>query len=314
MKGHNPACACISITHDWADWHRAAGADYPMSSSLPSIATSNAMPDLFSANARFATWSRFRYSLRNLLVFMFGLAAGFASVQSGQNDWSSVLLAAFTGWFVIGMGETSWDSIQRWRAAPAEVSRDVWFGMLLEVLWPIGMIGMVLLALEMDQWGRRQLSDDDSGMSNSWVLPGLVQGTLMLAVICGYSSSPSNRARAATTSRMAVICGYSSSPSNAREQVGRWEKYDSLFAVFVGCAALFWVSLVVLNQMLTAPLVHVALEGVYSAQPTRWAGKNFEPARLLPDIYRYFVHRGLVIGALSATEVDPNHWTGFGVG
>jgi len=238
------------------------------------------MPDLFSANARFATWSRFRYSLRDLLVFMFGLAAGFASVQSGQNDWSSVLLAAFTGWFVIGMGETSWDSIQRWRAAPAEVSRDVWFGRLLEVLWPIGMIGMVVLALEMGQLDRRDLSDGDSGMSNSWVLPGLIQGTLMLAVICGYSSSP----------------------SYAREHVGRWEKYNSLFAVFVVCAALFWVSLVVLNQMLMAPLVHVALEGVYSAQPTRWSGKDFEPARLLPDVYRDYVHRGLVIGALSATS------------
>ena len=210
---------------------------------------------------------------------MFGLAVGFAYARTGEADWPSRLLAAFFGWFVIGMGQTSWDAIQRWRATPPDLPREVRFGMFLEILWPIGVIGMVVWALEMEEFDRSHLSED-SNIFNSWTLPGLIQGTLMLAVICGYSPPL----------------------SYARKKENRWGKYGVLFTVFVVCAALFWVSLVVLNQMLMAPLVHVALEGVYSAQPTRWAGQDFEPARLLPDVYRHYVHRGLAAGLLSATS------------
>jgi hypothetical protein len=228
---------------------------------------------------RLARWPRIRYSIRGLLVFMFGLAVALTTARSGQSNWSELLLAAFSGWFMVGMAETAWDTVQSWQAAPTGLPRDVRFGMLLEMLWPLGVITMVIAATGMDQFSRRLMASESSDLNTHVAIPGLVQATLMLAVICGYWRE---------SSRTTPDC--------------KWDRWNAVFVAFVVCAGLFWISLVVLNQMLLAPLIHVAIEGVRSALPTRWGGQDFEPVRLLSGLYSEYVDQGLIVGALSAAS------------
>src|SRR5262249_60885602 len=53
------------------------------------------------------------------------------------------------------------------------------------------------------------------------------------------------------------------------------------------------------NQMLVAPLIHVAIHGVQASQPLRWAGHPFESFELFHELEQQFITRGLLAAMLA---------------
>jgi hypothetical protein len=236
------------------------------------------MPDSPLSMRRLIQRLRFRFTIRDLLVFTFGLAVGFAHSRVAGAQWSDCLLAIFFGWFIIGLAQLAWSSIKRWQQSASDLPLDVRCGLLLDALWPISIIAVVALALGMEDWWN-SLSEEGRPEFSSWTLPAIIQSLLMLAVVCAYSRFPA---------------------ANAEQSLGVGAKWQTLIGLVVACLAFFWVSLVVRGQILVGALVHVAIEGVYSFQPTRWAGQDFTSPRFFPELRAAFIHWGLVAGALCA--------------
>ncbi len=192
---------------------------------------------------------RARFSLGDILFFMFGLSVGLAYWRWSKNPWPTALLAAFVTWLVMGLARRLGSDLARAR-------RHILIGEPAEA----------------------QL-----------VRAGLSAASLLLLAVVAASELTFRHYAAAGTLRehacvfylhevadvlfyLAIMAAFwipvRAVATNSKLRSGLRLVLD---LVLIGVAA-YWATKALSNIVVILQLVHIAISGVINAQPTRWAG------------------------------------------
>jgi hypothetical protein len=212
-----------------------------------------------------------RFTLGGLMLFVTGVAVGFAYLRLNWTKAPGGMMACFGSWLVIGMFGECW---RRWRMRSNIASRsvDAQWGWSLQTAAPAGIAGLILIAALMDAARRSYWLDvEDRDFSSSLATIALTESIFYFAVVCAY--------RLKTVTLLPR-----SSPTPSQLVI------DFVLWAFGG----FWLMAVALIPTLLTALSHIAIRGVEVFQPTRWAGRPLYPANLHIELTHSFVTRGIV--------------------
>src|SRR5262245_41838409 len=190
---------------------------------------------------------RLRFSIRGIFILTLGVAVGLAWRRVPGASVPDALLGALATWISIGMIQHAVRKRDHARDNYIEIQgvhgADAIAAMAIAAVIPLCMILSTI--------SRSAIFDDDSRdflISHSAKEFG--DASILLAICCGYWLTQG--------ARRAV---------NAKQRAGgRAIRALSLLA------AVLWTSWLVVNETLITSLVHVAIQGVENARPTRWAG------------------------------------------
>ena len=215
-----------------------------------------------------------RFSLSGFLVFVLGISVGLAVYRVEEATWPDALLACFSVWFVVGMGQSAWREYALLREA-ASTGPERWGSMVL-VLKPLLAAGMVCAGLAI----HFVLSSDrhvdfhfDVVLSDEFLFySGIVLGY-------GELSQPSiNVERRQSIARCIV------------EGAG-------------ALLALFWIALVTSHNGLVTALVEIAIRGMELDEPLTRDATGTWVALYTRTADRQFVLGGYIAGGLACTAL-----------
>ena len=222
-----------------------------------------------------AATSSWNFSIRGLLVCLFGLSVGLSVFRQPKADWTEALLAAFGAWLVTGLfcqARDLWHALDRTPEAP----QDARFALIFSLAWRIAVVfslsGVYAFQISGNGSTLKPVMPDYSGYE---VRSG-VSAALWVLVILSACSLPT----------------FDSSATETR--VGR--RIRNYAGVAVGFA---WGLLIALNQLVIPVLVHIAVTGVELHSPTRWRGVAFYAFNDRTALYRQFEQAGSCAFALS---------------
>jgi hypothetical protein len=227
-----------------------------------SIASSDAAPR-----------TRFRFSLRGMLVFMLGIAMALAAWRLPRITLPTVVLTALVPWFTLGMIQRA---RQAWRSAGLALCQpEICGGLRIEAALMLGTALLpiiALLPLVVASWRGAQYEELEVSLART----KLTDILFFLALIAAYLSSAAS---------------WSSEDAFRRFKT-------PLLRVFGALVGVYWLLLVLVDSTLIVSLVYMAIRGVHSAQPLRIAGHDIAPPNLHLELNRQFLFRGIAAGVL----------------
>jgi len=222
---------------------------------------------------------RLRFSVFDLLVITFGVAAGLAYHRLPGVGWSDALLVTCATWIVVGMVQQMRSAYGAWRSIPS-ADRELRTGAALAIARPIAVVSLLAAAV-----GLEVAKEFELDVSESLALDAFIASLFSLATICAYTA-PGRAEITKATPRKTVF----------QSMVG-------ILAMLLGCV---WLIYVLISAQTISGLVHLAIRGVEAYQPTRWSGKPFYPfdpqVKLLAEFFRGSVLAALAV-AVSAISV-----------
>ena len=184
-----------------------------------------------------------QFSLRGLMIFVFGVAVGLSAMTSTRADWSYAVLAAATTWIVLGLINQVHDL---WRAfgGRSDLSNDQRWGWRFAVLWRLAVAGLLigycvvryLLARKIISLPEREHDMFDTGAR-------LREALFYLSLVVVLCSVPRLR------------------------RTPRRSRWSLLLGALGGAAAACLCVVVWIERTCICFLVHVAIKGIAMVQP-----------------------------------------------
>lgn len=203
---------------------------------------------------------RLRFTLGGMFVGVFGIAVGLAWWRVPGATFPHALLASFSTWFLIGLLQRlwrDWGQLSHTRTLPGESRRLP----SLKFAGSVGLVLLVAIVAAVEVAIHFRFAKPLSYVNYLWTWARLVEVIYFLAILLAYgrpSFQPPPQTIIAAACRSLTM---------------------GLGLAFAGGV----LGLMLANETFIIGLVHVAIRGVEMAQPTRWAGQVFNPARLHAD-------------------------------
>jgi hypothetical protein len=226
-----------------------------------------------------AQMRRLRFSVFDLFVVTFGIAAALAYHRVPGVPWTDALLVMCATWVVVGMVQQALAAYGVWRGVPI-ADQELRNGAMLALVRPIAVVGLLAMAV-----GLEIVKEFELDVSESIALDAFTASLFSLAIICAFTA-PGRAEIAKSTPRVSVV-----------------QAVVSGLALVLGCV---WLVYVLVSAQTISGLVHLAIRGVENAQPTRWMDKPFHPydpqAKLLAEFFWRAIAAAAAV-AVSATSV-----------
>lgn len=222
---------------------------------------------------------RFRFSLRGLMAVIFGTAVGLTAARQSWVSWHEALLTSVVCWFALGLVSQILD-LRAVLSRETGIDGDLRFGGRLAIAWRMTAILLLVGYCTLEALRR--------------------QGLLTLAAQESSVFDVGNQLRELLFN-LAIIVIVSSAPQG---KLHRHEDRiaDRLIQPAAWLAAIAVCLLVWSSWPLIVFLVHVAISGIESSFPTRFADPDIVP-NLLARTKRFVIHV-----YLAALLIPVNMW------